>query len=77
MNEDYWFSWTIIKAVLPLMKIVLTLIARNVLLLLRVMTATLATAAATQKKIYGSGMTTLMISNEEIKDIKEIVKSFG
>ena len=29
-----------------------------------------------QKKTYGSGTTTLIISNEEMKDIMEIVKSF-
>ena len=34
-----------------------------------------ATDAAIQKKIYGSGTTALIISNEEMEDIMKIVKS--
>ena len=34
-----------------------------------------ATDAAIQKRIYGSGTTALIISNEENNDIKKIVKS--
>ena len=34
-----------------------------------------ATDAVIQKKIFGSGMTALIISNEEMEDIMEIVKS--
>ena len=34
-----------------------------------------AADAAIQKKIYGSGTTALIISNEEIRDIIKIVKS--
>ena len=34
-----------------------------------------AADAAIQKKIYGSGITALIITNEEIKDIMKIVKS--
>ena len=34
-----------------------------------------ATYAAVQKKIYGSGTTALIISNEEIEDVMKIVKS--
>ena len=37
-------------------------------------TAASAADAAKQKKLYRSGMTRLMISNEEMKDIMEIVK---
>ena len=48
---------------LPLMKNVLTPLAKNVLLPLRVTTAASAADAAIQKKIYGSGITTLMFSN--------------
>ena len=32
--------------------------------------------AAIQKKIYGSGPTALIISNEEMEDTMKIVKSF-
>ena len=44
------------------------------------MTVRLKTAASTtdvvfQKKIFGSGMTTLPISNEEMNDIMKVVKS--
>ena len=34
-----------------------------------------AADAAIQKKIYGSGITALIITNEEIEDIMKIVKS--
>ena len=34
----------------------------------------MATDAAIQKKLFGSGMTTLVISNEEMNDIMKIVK---
>ena len=34
-----------------------------------------AADAAIQNKIYGSGTTALIISNEEMKDIMKIVKS--
>ena len=34
-----------------------------------------ATDAAIQKKIYGSGMTTIIISNKEMKEIMKIIKS--
>ena len=34
-----------------------------------------AADVAIQKKIYGSGITALIITNEEIKDIMKIVKS--
>ena len=35
-----------------------------------------ATDAGIQKKIYGSGTTALIISNEEMEDVMKIVKSF-
>ena len=37
--------------------------------------ATAATDAATHKKIFESGVTTLIISNEEMNDIMKVVKS--
>ena len=40
------------------------------------MVASSATDAAISKKIYGSGTTVLIISNEEMNDIMTIVKSF-
>ena len=58
---------------LPLMKNGFTPIGRTVLIQLG-LTAAAATDAAIQKKIYGSGMTTLIISKERMKDIMKIVK---
>ena len=56
-------------AALPLMKSVLIPLAKSVLLPLGL------SDAAIQKKIYGSGTTALIISNEEMEDIMKIVKS--
>ena len=61
---------------LPLMKNVLTPFTKSILVLLGFMTAVSATDAAIQKKICGSGMTTLIISIKEMKDIMKIVKYF-
>ena len=59
----------------PLLKTVLPLIGnRSVLISLRLMAAVSETDAAFQKKIYGSGTTTLIISNEVIEDIMKKVK---
>ena len=63
------------KADLPLMKSVFTPIAKNVLLLSRLLAGMPAADTAIQKKIYGSGGTTLVISNDQIEDIMKIVKS--
>ena len=50
------------------MKRVVTTLAKSLLL-------SLALMAAIENNIYGSGMTALIISKEEINDIKKIVKS--
>ena len=73
------------KVGLPLVKI-LTQLAKNVLVPLGLMAVASATDAAIQKKKKknGSGMhlldlvkqTTLITSNEEMRDIMKIVKSF-
>ena len=63
------------RLVLLLMKNALTPLANIVLLPLEVTAAASATDASIQKKIYESGMTTLIISNKEMKDIMKIVKS--
>ena len=60
---------------LPLMKRVFTQLAKSVLIPLGLSVGKSAVDAAIQKKIYGSGTTALIISNEEIKDIMKIVKS--
>ena len=59
---------------LPLMKIVFT--PAKISLLPLGLSAGISTAdAAIQKKIYGSGTATFIISNEEMNDIMKIVKS--
>ena len=60
---------------LPLMKSVLTPIAKSVLLSLELSAAMLAVDAAIQKKIYRPWITELTIWNEEMEDIMKIVKS--
>ena len=68
---------------LPLMKTLLSPIAKNVLLTFGLSVGMSAADGAIQKKIYGSGppldlalrTTTLTISNEEMEDVIKIVKS--
>ena len=57
---------------LPLMKNVLKPLAKSVFRPLGLTAAASATDAAIQKKIYGSGMSTLIISNKEMKDTMKI-----
>ena len=60
---------------MPLIKNVLKLLAKSVLTTLGLTTAISSKDTAVQKKIFGSGMTTLTISNKKINDIMKIVKS--
>ena len=62
------------KLAVPLMKVAVRL-ARNILAPLRLTAAAPAIDAGIQKKILGSGTTTLIISNEEINDIIKIVQA--
>ena len=57
------------------MKTILTSLAKNVFLSLRVIAAASAIDAAIQRKIYGSGKTTLIILNKEMKGILVIVEN--
>ena len=54
---------------------VATPLAKNVLASLRITAAASAVDAGIQKKIHGSGTTTLIISNEEMNDIMKIVQA--
>ena len=63
------------KAGLLLIKIVLTSLAKSVLLPFGLLAAMSATDAAIQKKIYGSRTATLIISNKEMEELMKIVKS--
>ena len=56
------------------MKIAVPL-AKNVLAPLGITAAAFAIDAGIQKKIHGSGNTTLIISNEEMNDITKIVQA--
>ena len=58
----------------PLMKVAVPL-AKNILAPLGITAAASAIDAGIQKKIHGSGATTLMISNEEMNDIMKIVQA--
>ena len=58
----------------PLMKVAI-LLAKNVLAALGITAAASAIDAGIQKKIHGSGTTTLIISNEEMNDIIKIVQT--
>ena len=59
----------------PLIKHVITLLAKSILLPLGLTTGMTPTDAVIQKKILGSGTTALIISNEEMEDIMKIVES--
>ena len=67
------FLAPLIRAELTLIKSVLFSLAKSLLIPLGLTAAVSATVAAIQKKIYESGMTKLIISNEEMKDIMKIV----
>ena len=57
------------------MKNVIKPLARDVLILLRLTAAASAADAWIHKKVLGSGTKTVIISNDEMKDINRIVKS--
>ena len=59
------------RVALPLMKNVFTLLAKSVLILLELAVEALTTDRTIQKKIYGSGMTALIIPNKEMKRYDE------
>ena len=58
----------------PLMKVAVSLV-KNILAPLRITAAASAIDAGIQKKIHGSGTTTLIISNKEMNDIMKIVQA--
>ena len=64
----------LLKTGLPLMKHVIKPLAKSVLIP-GLTAAAAATDAAVHKKMFGSSMTPLIISNEEMNDIMKIIKS--
>ena len=69
------FLRPLMEAGLPLIKSVATSLAKSVLLPLGLSGATSATDAVIQKQMYGSRSTSLIISNEEIENIRKIINS--
>ena len=61
------------KLIGQLMKVAVPL-AKSILVPLEITAAASAIDAGIQKKIHGSGTTSLIISNEEVNDIMKIVK---
>ena len=67
---------SLLKTGLPLMKTVLELPAKSVLIQLGLTVAsTVATDITIHQKMFEFGITTLIISNEEMNDIMKIAKS--
>ena len=69
------FFWPLMTAGLPLMKNLLTMLAKNVLIPLGLTAEASATNVAIQSKIFGSVTLALIISNEEMEDIMKLLKS--
>ena len=69
------FLGPLLKTRLSLMNDVLRSLAKSILTPLQLTATASATDASIHKKMFGSGMKTLIISNEEINFIMKIVKS--
>ena len=65
----------LLKKGLSSMKNVIKPLVKKVLILLGLTAAASAADAGIKKKILGSGTATLLISNDEMKDIIKVVKS--
>ena len=65
----------LLKTGLPLIKNVIKPLVKSVLIPLGLTAAAAAADAGIHKKVLGSGTTTLIISNDEMEDIIEIIKS--
>ena len=65
----------LLKTWLPLIKTLIKSLAKSALIPLGLTAAASAADARIHKRILGFGTTTLVISNDEIKDIMKIIKS--
>ena len=74
-SSDNHYATGLVTTDLPLMKSVLTPLAKIVLIPFELTVTAPTTDAAIQKKIYGSVTTALIISNEEKEDIIKIFRS--
>ena len=68
-----WLLSPLLKSGLPLMKNVIEPLAKSVLIPLELTAAALAADAGIHKKISGSGNTTLIMSNDEMEDIRIVI----
>ena len=66
----------LLKTGLPLMKNVIKSLTKSILIPLGLKASASATDAAIHNQMFGSGIATLMLSNEEMNDIRKTVKSF-
>ena len=64
----------LIKTGLPLIRNIVKPLAKNVLIPLQLIAAASAADATIQKKMFGSGVTALIISNVKMNDVMKIVK---
>ena len=62
---------------LPLIKNILTLLVKSLLIPLRSTAVASATGEAIQKNIHGSGITALIISNEEMEESGLLIKGIS
>ena len=69
------FLGPLLKTGLPLIRNVLEPLAKSVLVPLGLTASTSATDAAVYMKMFGSGTTILIISNEVINDVMKIIES--
>ena len=65
---------TFLNTSISLMANLLKPLSKSILVPLRLTAKASETGAAIQKKMFGSGMTTLIISNKEMDDIMKIYK---
>ena len=75
IQSEGFFGSFLSKIAGQLMKVAVPL-AKNMLAPLGITAAASAIDGAIQKRIHGSGATTLIISNEEMNDIMKIVQAF-
>ena len=64
----------LIKTGLPLIRNIVKPLAKNVLIPLQLIAAASAADATIHKKMFGSGVTALIISNVKMNDVMKIVK---
>ena len=69
------FLGPLLKTGLPLIRNVLEPLAKSVLVPLGLTASTSATDAAVYRKMFGSGTTILIISNEVMNDVMKIIES--